>query len=87
MSAPTVSEEARALARDVELVDLHIDTMIPPRLWGYDPLVRHHGAILGGRFFGHLDVPRMFEGGLSGAMWSITTNRPRYLRRELSKTK
>lgn len=74
MSAHPVSEEARALARDVELVDLHIDTMIPPRLWGYDPLERHRGAILGGRFFGHLDVPRMFEGGLSGAMWSITTN-------------
>src|SRR5262249_58401168 len=25
-------------------------------------------------FFGHLDVPRMLDGGLDGAMWSITTN-------------
>ena len=39
-------------------MDLHIDTMIPERLWGYDPNVEHRHW-LGGRFFGHLDVPRM----------------------------
>jgi len=58
----------------MEIVDLHIDTFIPPRLWGYDPLKRHHMGVFRGRFFGHLDIPRMQEGGLSGAMWSITTN-------------
>ena len=68
------SEEAVRLARDSELIDLHIDTFIPPRLWGYDPLVAHRSALLGRWWFGHLDLPRMAEGGLSGAMWSITTN-------------
>jgi membrane dipeptidase len=68
------SEEAVRLARDCELIDLHIDTFIPPRLWGYDPLVAHRSALLGRWWFGHLDLPRMHEGGLSGAMWSITTN-------------
>lgn len=68
------SEHAVRLARDCELIDLHIDTFIPPRLWGYDPLVEHRSALLGRWWFGHLDVPRMAEGGLSGAMWSITTN-------------
>ncbi len=68
------SEEAVRLARDSELIDLHIDTFIPPRLWGYDPLVQHRSALLGRWWFGHLDLPRMVEGGLSGAMWSITTN-------------
>ena len=69
-----ISEEAVHLARDCELIDLHIDTFIPPRLWGYDPLVRHSGGPLGRWFFGHLDLYRMADGGLNGAMWSITTN-------------
>ncbi|NOY25521.1 MAG: hypothetical protein GXP62_06570 [Oligoflexia bacterium] len=69
-----VSEHAAALCRDSELIDLHIDTFIPPRLWGYDPLVRHRAALFGRAFFGHLDTYRMADGGLKGAMWSITTN-------------
>jgi membrane dipeptidase len=69
-----VSPEALALAHDAEIIDLHIDTFIPPRLWGYDPLRRHHKALLGRWWFGHCDLPRMRDGGLTGAMWSITTN-------------
>ncbi len=69
-----VSREAVEICRDSELIDLHIDTFIPPRLWGYDPLKRHRRALGGRSFFGHLDLPRMGDGGLSGAMWSITTN-------------
>jgi membrane dipeptidase len=68
------SLEAVQLARRSELIDLHIDTFIPPRLWGYDIFKRHRRALGGRHFFGHLDLPRMQEGGLSGAMWSITTN-------------
>jgi membrane dipeptidase len=69
-----VSAEARALAREAEFIDLHLDTFIPPRLWGYDPLADHAKPLFGGRFFGHSDLPRMDEGELSGGMWSITTN-------------
>lgn len=69
-----VSAEAVALCRACDLIDLHIDTFIPPRLWGYDPATRHKGGPFGGRFFGHLDLPRMAEGHMTGAMWSITTN-------------
>jgi len=85
VTRPTAAELARAqgvslaaaellLASDV--IDLHIDTFIPPRLplVHYDVTKRHRRGFLGGRFFGHLDIPRIFEGGLSGAMWSITTN-------------
>ncbi len=68
------SVEAVRLTRSCELIDLHIDTFIPPRLWGYDILTRHRGGPLGRFFFGHLDLPRMFEGGMNGACWSITTN-------------
>ncbi len=69
-----VSREAWELAHRCEIIDLHVDTFIPPRLWGYDPLVRHRGGPFGRFFFGHLDVPRLLDGGLGGAMWSITTN-------------
>jgi membrane dipeptidase len=69
-----ISQEAAALAVDSDVIDLHIDTFIPHRLVGYDMLVRHRGGRFGGRFFGHADLPRMTEGGLTGGMWSITTN-------------
>lgn len=69
-----VSLEAVQLVRACDVLDLHIDTLIPPRLWGYDVHARHGLGLLRGRFFGHLDLPRMFDGGLTGAMWSITTN-------------
>ena len=76
-----VTEDAVALLRTAELVDLHVDTFIPPRLWGYDPLRRHGRGLLRGRYFGHLDLPRMIECGVTGAMWSITTNPFRRARR------
>ena len=69
-----VSEAAVRLTLDAEVIDLHIDTFIPPRLWGYDVLSRHRRAIGGRFFFGHLDLHRIYDGGLSAAMWSITTN-------------
>lgn len=68
------SREAVALAHDAVVIDLHLDTFIVPRLWGYDPLVRHASGPFGHRWFGHADLPRMRDGGIDGAMWSITTN-------------
>lgn len=69
-----VSPDTVALVRDAEVVDLHLETYIPPRLFGYDLAVRHDRHWLGGHFFGHLDFPRALDGGLTGAMWSIATN-------------
>lgn len=65
------SERAIALCRGAEVVDLHIDTFIPMRLYRYDP-ARAHGRFPGW-LFGHLDGPRMARFGLDAAMWSITT--------------
>lgn len=70
---PGVSDEALALCRSIEVIDLHLDTFIPVRLWGYD-IFRAHRPPFGGHFFGHLDLPRIKDGGLDGGMWSITTN-------------
>ncbi len=68
-----MSEAAVSLCRDQLFIDLHIDTLIPPRLWGYD-IFRDHTDRSPGLFFGHLDVPRIEAVGMNAAMWSITTN-------------
>lgn len=69
-----VSRAALELIDASDVIDLHIDTFIPPRLFGYDLAVRHGPGLWRGHFFGHLDFPRIQEGGLTGAMWSVTTN-------------
>lgn len=69
-----VSRDAVALVRASEVIDLHLESFIPPRLFGYDLARRHDRHWLRGRFFGHLDFPRALDGGLTGAMWSIATN-------------
>lgn len=69
----TPSAEALSLCQESEVIDLHLDTLIPYRLFGYHPFQRHRN-FFGRHFFGHSDLPRMNEGGLSGGMWSITTN-------------
>lgn len=69
-----VSVEAIQLAHGQELIDLHLDTFIPHRVWGYDFFKRHRGGPLGRHLAGHVDIPRARDGGLTGAMWSITTN-------------
>ena len=69
-----VSAHAVQFARDADFIDLHLDSFIPARLFRYD-LGRDHGPPRGrGRFFGHLDFPRALDAGLTGALWSITTN-------------
>ena len=69
-----VSLEAIDLARRSDLIDLHLDTFLPIRMWGYDVRVRHGTGLLGGIAFGHIDIPRAMDAGLSGGLWSITTN-------------
>ena len=74
MSTSDISTEARAILEEVDLIDLHVDGMIPHRLVGYDLNRRHGAGFLRGNFFGHLDFPRAADNGLAGAMWSVTTN-------------
>lgn len=70
-----VPREAVELVWSSELVDLHLESFLPPRLWGYDLHTRHsYRWPFGGWLFGHVDIPRALEGGLTGAMWSIATN-------------
>jgi membrane dipeptidase len=68
------SIEAVELCRGADVVDLHLDTFIWSRIVGYDVFARHAGGPFGRRFGGHVDVPRLSDGGVTGGMWSITTN-------------
>lgn len=74
-----VPEEAVTLYRTSEVIDLHLDTFIWKRIFGYDLQRRHVRGPLGRHFFFHTDFPRALEAGLTGGIWVITTNpfRPR----------
>ncbi|MSP93376.1 MAG: hypothetical protein EXR79_16550 [Myxococcales bacterium] len=65
---------ALELLRAHPVIDLHVDTYIPARLWGRDVRDRHGPGLLRGHFFGHLDLPRLRDQAIDAAMWSITTN-------------
>ncbi len=71
---PELSKEALALWRAADVVDLHVDTFIWTRIFGYDLLSRHGRGIFDARFYGHADLPRLRDAGVGGAIWSITTN-------------
>jgi membrane dipeptidase len=57
-----------------DVIDLHIDTFIWNRVFGYDLRRRHGHGLLGARFYSQVDLPRVREAGLTGATWVITTN-------------
>jgi hypothetical protein len=59
-----VSEEALALHRDSDDVDLHADSL----LFGRDLLERSSA--------GHVDVPRLLEGGMTLQVFSLVTRQP-----------
>lgn len=61
------------LYRSSEVIDLHVDSFIWQRTFGYD-LTKRHRAPLWGAFLGQVDFPRIREAGISGATWVITTN-------------
>ena len=69
-----VSIAAVELARSFDIVDMAVESYIPTRLYGYDVLSRHGTGLFRGYCFGHFDIPRATEVGVTGAAWSITTN-------------
>jgi membrane dipeptidase len=60
------------LASDV--IDLHVDSFIWTRVFGYDLRRRHGRGLLGARVYSMVDFPRVREAALTGAIWVITTN-------------
>lgn len=68
-----ISQAAAELWLAAEPIDLHIDTFIWQRLFGYDPRLRHGTGPFDARLLGQADLPRCLEAGLAGAIWVITT--------------
>ena len=69
-----ISREAIDLYLDSDVIDLHLDTFIWSRVFGYDLRRRHGRGVFGARFYGMVDLPRALEAGMTGATWVITTN-------------
>jgi len=69
-----ISREAAELQATSDVIDLHLDTFIWSRIFGYDMAKRHGRGVLGARFLSQCDFPRALEAGLTGATWIITTN-------------
>lgn len=84
IAVPAVSREAAELFRRSDVVDLHVDTFIWTRIFGYDLLREHGRGLFDARFYGHADLPRLRAAGVSGAIWAITTNPLRRASRRLS---
>ncbi len=68
------TERAQALFADAEVIDLHVDSFIWSRVFGYDLRTEHDLGPLQGRWFSQLDLPRARAADLGGCTWSITTN-------------
>jgi membrane dipeptidase len=69
-----ISREAIEIYLASEVIDLHVDSFVWHRVFGYDLTKRRGLGMFGRRFWGHVDFPRALEAQLSGASWIITTN-------------
>ena len=76
-----VSEEALALFAASDVVDLHVESFIWTRLFGYRLAKRHGLGPLRARLGYQVDLPRLLDAGLTGSVWSIATNPWRRRRR------
>jgi membrane dipeptidase len=74
-----VSREAVEIYLASDVIDLHVDTFIWTRIFGYDLTKRHDSGLFRASFYGHADLPRLREAQVGGAVWVISTNpvRPR----------
>jgi membrane dipeptidase len=73
-SALGISREAVEIYLRSDVLDLHLDTFIWNRVFGYDLRKRHGTGLFDARFYGSVDFPRVLEAHMSGATWVITTN-------------
>ena len=67
-------DEARALHAEVCVLDLHADTAKLMDRLGYDLAARHERPMPAmANVFGHVDLPRLREGGVAGQFFSFWT--------------
>jgi membrane dipeptidase len=66
-------EQARALHARCPPIDLHADTLMWARWLGYDMLQRHEPPVWRAALGGHVDVPRMLDGGIGAQFFSLVS--------------
>jgi membrane dipeptidase len=69
-----ISREAVELYLASDVIDLHVDSFIWSRILGYRLDRRHGHGLFGARVYSQVDLPRIREAQIAGAVWSITTN-------------
>jgi membrane dipeptidase len=67
------SEQARALHLEHPPIDLHADTLAWSRWIGYDLHARHEPPLWRAAFGGHVDIPRLREGGVGAQFFSLVS--------------
>ena len=70
---PRASDEAFAIHAEFPAIDLHADTLMWSRWLGYDLLARHEPPFYKAAFGGHVDVPRMREGGMGAQFFGLVS--------------
>jgi membrane dipeptidase len=71
---PPLSQEAAALHSESLVIDLHVDTLIWMRLFGYNPMRRHRTWRRGRPFMGQSDLPRLKQGGVTAVGLGLVPN-------------
>ena len=67
------SAEARAIHAAHPAIDLHADTLMWSRWIGYDLLHRHVPPLPRAAIGGHVDVPRMIDGGMGAQFFGLVS--------------
>ncbi len=67
------SAEAQALHGEHPAIDLHADSLMWSSWLGYDLHRKHEPPLPGAAFGGHVDVPRMREGGMGAQFFGLVS--------------
>jgi membrane dipeptidase len=67
------SERARALHHEHPPIDLHADTLMWSSWLGYDLHARHEPPLWRAAFGGHVDTPRLRDGGIGAQFFSLVS--------------
>ncbi len=73
MSGLQGSPEARAIHAAHPAIDLHADTLMWSRWIGYDLLARHEPPLPRAAIGGHVDLPRMIDGGMGAQFFGLVS--------------
>jgi membrane dipeptidase len=68
---PGISQEARQIHENSVVIDLHADTLFLVFLFRYRMQKRHRNPFPGSPFIGHVDIPRLREGGMTSIGFTV----------------